>query len=70
VGDKAPVSHFHAAARKVEEPEPRPDRSGENWITRKVTTNGVVCAGYQQACIGQSYAGSACDVLVTEGTLQ
>jgi len=69
-GDKAPVSRFHAATRTPREPEPPPDRSGERWITRKVTTNGVVCVGYQQVCIGQSYAGSACDVLVTEGTLQ
>ena len=69
-GDKAPGSRFHGVARTPREPEPRPDRSGERWITRKVTTNGVVCVGYQQVCIGQSYAGSACDVLVTEGTLQ
>jgi transposase InsO family protein len=69
-GDKPPVSRFHAATRTLREPEPQPDRSGERWITRKVTTNGVVCVGYQQVCLGQSYAGSACDVLVTEGTLQ
>src|SRR5256885_17032249 len=48
----------------------RPDRTGEHWVTRKVSTVGVVCVGYQQVCIGQSYAGSACDVLVTDGTLQ
>ena len=70
-----PLSRFHAAARTVEEPSPRPDRTrpergGEHWVTRKVSTVGVVCVGYQQVCIGQSYAGSACDVLVTDGTLQ
>ena len=70
VGDKPPLTRFHAAARSVKEPEPRPDRSGEHWVTRKVSTVGVVCVGYQQVCIGQSYAGSACDVLVTDGTLQ
>src|SRR5437764_290940 len=75
VGDAAPVTRFHAAARTVEEPAPRPDRTrpergGEHWVTRKVSTVGVVCVGYQQVCIGQSYAGSACDVLVTDGTLQ
>ena len=75
VGDAAPITRFHAAARTVEEPAPRPDRArpergGEHWVTRKVSTVGVVCVGYQQVCIGQSYAGSACDVLVTDGTLQ
>ena len=35
-----------------------------------MSTVGVVCVGYQQVCIGQSYADSACDVLVTDGTLQ
>jgi len=68
--DASPVSRFHAAARTPEEPAPRPDRTGEHWVTRKVSTVGVVCVGYQQVCIGQSYAGSACDVLVTDGTLQ
>ena len=75
VGDAAPVTRFHAGARTVEAPAARPDhlrpeRSGEHWVTRKVSTVGVVCVGYQQVCIGQSYVGIACDVLVTDGTLQ
>jgi transposase InsO family protein len=70
LGDAPPVSRFHAAARTVNESAMRPDRTGEHWVTRKVSTVGVVCVGYQQVCIGQSYAGSACDVLVTDGTLQ
>ena len=70
LGDAPPVSRFHAAARAVDESAMRPDRTGEHWVTRKVSTVGVVCVGYQQVCIGQSYAGSACDVLVTDGTLQ
>jgi transposase InsO family protein len=70
VGDAPPLSRFHVAARAVDESAMRPDRTGEHWVTRKVSTVGVVCVGYQQVCIGQSYAGSACDVLVTDGTLQ
>jgi transposase InsO family protein len=70
LADAPPVSRFHAAARAVDESAMRPDRTGEHWVTRKVSTVGVVCVGYQQVCIGQSYAGSACDVLVTDGTLQ
>ena len=70
LGDAPPMSRFHAAARTVDESAIRPDRTGEHWVTRKVSTVGVVCVGYQQVSIGQSYAGSACDVLVTDGTLQ
>jgi hypothetical protein len=70
LGDAPPVTRFHAAARAVDESAMQPDRTGEHWVTRKVSTVGVVCVGYQQVCIGQSYAGSACDVLVTDGTLQ
>jgi transposase InsO family protein len=70
VGDQAPQSRFHAAARTLTLPDPRPDRSGEHWISRKVSTVGVVCVGYQHVSIGRNYAGSACDVLVTDGTLQ
>jgi transposase InsO family protein len=70
LADAPPVSRFHAAARTVDDSATRPDRTGEHWVTRKVSTVGVVCVGYQQVCIGQSYAGSACDVLVTDGTLQ
>jgi hypothetical protein len=29
-----------------------------------------VSIGYQQVCVGRNYAGSSCDVLVTEGLLQ
>jgi transposase InsO family protein len=70
LGDAPPVTRFHAAARAVDASAMQPDRTGEHWVTRKVSTVGVVCVGYQQVCIGQSYAGSACDVLVTDGTLQ
>src|SRR5579864_4401628 len=70
LGDQAPQSRFHAAARPLTLPDPRPDRSGEHWISRKVSTVGVVCVGYQHVSIGRNYAGSARDVLVTDGTLQ
>jgi transposase InsO family protein len=40
------------------------DRSGSDWISRTVTTNGVVCVSWQQVSIGRHYAGSRCDVHV------
>ena len=40
------------------------DRSGDHWISRTVTTNGVVCVSWQQVSIGRHHAGSRCDVHV------
>lgn len=39
-------------------------RAGSDWISRKVTTNGVVCVSWQQVSLGRHYAGSRCDVHV------
>lgn len=49
---------------------PRPERNGEQWVCRKVASNGIVSVGYQQVSVGKNYSGSACDVLVTDGLLQ
>lgn len=35
------------------------ERSGSDWISRRVTTNGVVCVSWQQVSIGRHYAGSS-----------
>ncbi|VEG56601.1 Transposase [Mycolicibacterium aurum] len=40
------------------------ERAGSDWISRKVTTNGVVCVSWQQVSLGRHYAGSRCDVHV------
>lgn len=42
----------------------RTERGGDNWISRRVTTNGVVCVAWQQVSIGRYYAGQRCDVHV------
>jgi hypothetical protein len=64
--DVAPASRFKAGATPVREPE----RNGDYWVSRKVTSNGIVCVGYQKVNVGQRNAGSACDILVREGLLQ
>jgi hypothetical protein len=43
---------------------PRNERSGDDWVSRRVTTNGVVSVAWQQVCVGAHYAGSCCDVHV------
>jgi len=40
------------------------ERAGSDWLSRKVTTNGVVCVSWQQVSLGRHYAGSRCDVHV------
>ena len=79
LGDDPPQHRFHpeehgggdalAAVGRV--PAPRSaDHELDQWVSRKVAANGVVCVGYQQVSIGKHLAGSACDVLVTPSLLQ
>jgi transposase InsO family protein len=64
--DGTPVSRFKAGTTAIREPE----RNADYWVSRKVTSNGIVCIGYQKVNVGQRNAGSACDILVRDGTLQ
>ena len=49
-------------------PAPAPvagaDRSGGDWVSRRVCSNGIVCVSWQQVCIGRHYGGARCDVHV------
>ncbi|MBZ4509180.1 IS481 family transposase [Mycobacterium avium subsp. hominissuis] len=62
-----PAQRFHAGA-----PASPPsnscarhvDRSGDDWVSRRVCSNGIVCVSWQQVCIGRHYAGARCDVHV------
>jgi transposase InsO family protein len=76
IGDATPVSRFlsragdqNAAMARI--PVQRsPERLDDTWVSRKVTTNGVVCVGWQQVSLGKHRAGSRADVLVNDGLLQ
>jgi transposase InsO family protein len=71
LGDEAPAIRFTAPERTSVDPlSPRPERNGEQWVCRRVASNGVVSVDYQQVSVGRNYAGSSCDVLVTDGLLQ
>jgi transposase InsO family protein len=75
IGDVAPASRFldggNAARSGTRVPvERRPERHGEQWVSRRVASNGLVCVAWQQVSVGKHWAGSRCDVLVTDGTLQ
>ncbi len=71
LADATPESRFHAGddhpQRRL---TPRPERNGEQWVSRRVASNGLVSVGYQQVSVGKHFGGSACDVLVTDGLLQ
>lgn len=64
--DLTPVTRFKAGTTAIRQPE----RNGDYWVSRKVTSNGIVCVGYQKVNVGMRNAGSACDILVRDGTLQ
>jgi transposase InsO family protein len=61
-----PASRFTAAPPAADIALPPPqggsDRHGSDWVSRRVTTNGVVCVSWQQVSLGRHYAGSRCDV--------
>jgi len=70
LGDLTPESRFHSGGAQVRHQLRHAERNGEQWVCRRVASNGVVSVGYQQVSVGRNYAGSACDVLVTDGLLQ
>src|SRR3954471_4604912 len=71
IGDATPASRFDARAEPARTPPTRvPERSGEQWVSRRVARNGVVCVDHQQVSVGKHYSGTGCDVLVTGQLLQ
>lgn len=63
-----PAQRFTAnpSATPIAAPAPadNDERTGSDWVSRRVTTNGVVCVSWQQVSLGRYYAGSRCDVHV------
>jgi transposase InsO family protein len=53
-----------AAPMVAPAPAGHDERTGSDWVSRRVTTNGVVCVSWQQVSLGRYYAGSRCDVHV------
>jgi len=69
LADATPESRFNASIVR-RELKSRPERNGEQWVSRTVASNGLVCVGHQQVSVGKHFSGSPCDVLVTDGLLQ
>ena len=53
-------------AARLTAPRPRAPATvpAHDWVSRRVTTNGVVSVAWQQVCLGAHYAGARCDVHV------
>jgi len=69
LGDMTPATRFHGDEKR-RQLTPRPERNGEQWVSRRVARNGVVCVDSQHISVGKNYSGSTCDVLVTDGLFQ
>ena len=63
-----PAERFGTAPRR--RPAQQPDRTGPEWVARKVSTVGVVCVSWQQISVGRHRAGERCDIHVGPEVLQ
>lgn len=63
-----PAQRFTPAASPPTAPAtaspPGVDRSGDDWVSRRVCANGIVCVSWQQVSVGRHNAGARCDVHV------
>lgn len=70
LGDLPPESRFRSPEGEVRHELRHPERNGEQWVSRRVAPNGIVCVDSQHISVGKNYGGSTCDVLVTDGLFQ
>ena len=71
LGDLTPESRFVSTGdREVRHQLRHPERNGEQWVSRRVAPNGIVCVDSQHISVGKNYGGCSCDVLVTDGLFQ
>ena len=68
--DATPESRFRPGDREVRHQPKQPERNGEQWVSRRVAQNGIVCVDSQHISVGKHYGGSTCDVLVSDGLFQ
>ena len=47
-----------------------PVRDGDDWVSRRVASNGVICVAYQQLSVGKHRAGEVVDVHLTNRLLE
>src|SRR5690348_9201790 len=70
LADATPESRFRGSQESPRELARPAERTGEQWVSRRVAPNGIVCVDSQHVSVGKNYGGSTCDVLVTDGLFQ
>jgi transposase InsO family protein len=70
LADATPASRFRSGDGQVRHQLRHPERNGEQWVSRRVAPNGIVCVDSQHISVGKHYGGNTCDVLVTDGLFQ
>jgi transposase InsO family protein len=70
LADATPESRFRGSQESPRELARPAERNGEQWVSRRVAPNGIVCVDSQHISVGKHYGGSTCDVLVTDGLFQ
>lgn len=74
-----PAERFHARAGAADTPDAPPvadlsalaeTRTGDDWVSRRVASNGVISVSWQQVSVGKHHAGARCDVHVCDRLLQ
>jgi len=70
LADATPESRFRSDDGEVRHQLRHPERNGEQWVSRRVAPNGIVCVDSQHISVGKHYGGNTCDVLVTGGLFQ
>src|ERR1700716_2659196 len=70
LADVTPESRFRSEVGREQRRLRRPERNGEQWVSRRVARNGIVCVDSQHVSVGKNYGASTCDVLVTDGLFQ
>ena len=76
--DATPASRFQTGSTTAEPVrkraaitgQQRDEKPGEQWVSRRIGSNGVACVAWQQVSVGKHHAGAQCDVLVTGQLLQ
>jgi transposase InsO family protein len=74
LGRRPPAERF--AARQPQGALPAdlralaPDRSGDDWVTRRVASNGIISVAWQQVSAGKHRAGEVVDVHISDRLLE
>jgi hypothetical protein len=84
LGRSTPADRFHGpAARRVDTVDTAPalrttamvpdradGRGGEDWVTRRVASNGIISVAYQQVSVGKHRGGETVEVHVSDRLLE